>query len=185
MNSCILMAQIVQQPQLRYTSDNVPITEMLVQFSGLRPDDPPANLKVVGWGNMAQEIQQNYHQGDRVILEGRLGMITVERPEGFKEKRAELVVQRIQSLGAGVSISTPVTASGNTTTNAPSSCTPPPQQKAAPNPSPAYTSATTAPTPAPVPQHDFPEPVATTPSYERKSYPPVPSPEEDIDDIPF
>ena len=105
MNSCILMAEIVENPQLRYTSDNLEISEMLVRFPGMRPDDPPATLKVVGWGNMAKEIQQNYHEGDRVLIEGRLGMNTIERREGFKEKRAELTVQRIHALGAGFDIS--------------------------------------------------------------------------------
>ncbi|MBW4566684.1 MAG: single-stranded DNA-binding protein [Tolypothrix carrinoi HA7290-LM1] len=105
MNSCILMAEIVEDPQLRYTSDNLEISEMLVRFPGMRPDDPPATLKVVGWGNMAKEIQQNYHEGDRVLIEGRLGMHTIERREGFKEKRAELTVQRIHALGAGFDIS--------------------------------------------------------------------------------
>ena len=32
------------------------------------------------------------------MIEGRLHMNTIERPEGFKEKRAELVVSRIYSL---------------------------------------------------------------------------------------
>ena len=102
MNSCILMAEIVQAPQLRYTPDNqTQIAEMLVQFPGNRPEDPPSTLKVVGWGNLAQEIHGNYHQGDRVIIEGRLNMNTIERkPEGFKEKRAELTAQKIYSLGA-------------------------------------------------------------------------------------
>jgi single-stranded DNA-binding protein len=59
---------------------------------------------VVGWGNLAQEIQQHYHQGDRVIIEGRLSMKTIDREEGFKEKRAELTVQRIHPLGDSVSI---------------------------------------------------------------------------------
>ncbi|MBV9388322.1 MAG: single-stranded DNA-binding protein [Chroococcidiopsidaceae cyanobacterium CP_BM_ER_R8_30] len=104
MNSCILMAEIVQDPQLRYTSDtNLAIADMLVQFPGLRAEDPPATLKVVGWGNLATEIQQNYHQGDRIIIEGRLNMNTIER-EGFKEKRAELTAQRIHPVGEGVSL---------------------------------------------------------------------------------
>ena len=99
MNSCILMAEIVQEPQLRYTADNQnQIIEMLVEFPGPKQDDPPETLKVVGWGNLAQEIYDNYHQGDRVVIEGRLSMNTVDRPEGFKEKRAELTAQRIHSL---------------------------------------------------------------------------------------
>lgn len=103
MNSCVLMAEIIQEPQLRYTADNLAVTEMLVQFpNSQRPEDQLVTLKVVGWGNMATEIQQNYHQGDRVILAGRLGMHTVERQEGFKEKRAELTVQQIQPLGSNL-----------------------------------------------------------------------------------
>ena len=87
MNSCVLMAEIIQEPQLRYTADNLAVTEMLVQFPNpQRGEDQLVALKVVGWGNLATEIQQNYHQGDRVILAGRLGMQTVERQEGFKEK---------------------------------------------------------------------------------------------------
>lgn len=101
MNSCILMAEIVQAPELRYTSDNqTPVTEMMVQFPGARPEDPPATLKVVGWGNLAQDIQEQYRLGDRVVIEGRLTMSTVDRPEGFKEKRAELTAQRVHRLEA-------------------------------------------------------------------------------------
>ncbi|MGL5195497.1 MAG: single-stranded DNA-binding protein [Chroococcales cyanobacterium] len=99
MNNCILMAQIIQEPQLRYTSDNLALAEMLVEFTSYRQNDPPAHLKVIGWGNFAQELHSQYHVGDRVVIEGRLSMNTVERPEGFKEKRAELVAQRIHSLG--------------------------------------------------------------------------------------
>ncbi|OLP17918.1 single-stranded DNA-binding protein [Leptolyngbya sp. 'hensonii'] len=112
MNSCVLMAEIVSEPQLRYTSDNqVPIAEIQVEFPGFRPEDPPARLKVVGWGNLAQEIQDRYHQGDRVIIEGRLSIVTIERPEGFKEKRAELTAQKIHPLGADAGTYTVAAAS--------------------------------------------------------------------------
>lgn len=105
MNTCILMADIIQDPELRYTPDNqTPIADMVVQFPGMRPEDPPATLKVIGWGNLAQEIQANYHAGDRVVIEGRLSMNTIDRPEGFKEKRAELTAQRLHRVGAGMTL---------------------------------------------------------------------------------
>jgi single-stranded DNA-binding protein len=115
MNSCILMAQIIQDPELRYTSDNqTPIAQMLVQFPGQRAEDPPITLKVVGWGNFAQEIKENYSAGDRVVIEGRLGMNTIERAEGFKEKRAELTASRIYKLGADTNFEPHVAASATT-----------------------------------------------------------------------
>lgn len=197
MNSCILMAEIVQDPQLRYTTDQTALAEMLVEFPGLRAEDPPATLKVVGWGNLAQEIQQQYHQGDRVIIEGRLSMNTVERQEGFKEKRAELTVQRIHPLGAGVSIgssatgaaaersvtapgmeprraedatrTSSATSSNSGTFNSVESRTPDKVKASDVDVLPQSEPA------APVPQRTTPQ----VPSY------PVPTTETDVDDIPF
>ena len=74
MNSCVLMAEIIQAPQLRYTSDNqTPVVELLVQFAGLGGEDSPAQLKVIGWGNLAQDIQEKYNEGDCILIEGRFG----------------------------------------------------------------------------------------------------------------
>lgn len=182
MNSCVLLAEIIQEPQLRYTSDNLAVTEMLVQFpNSQKPDDPPATLKVVGWGNLATEIQQNYHQGDRVIIAGRLGMNTIDRPEGFKEKRAELTVQQIQSIsGSGNFTSSPAVSRTPAVTETPSR--PPSPAVTTQHDLPSYESPRPAPTPAPSkvsvpPQVNNYEPAPQT------TYSPVEVP--DPDDIPF
>jgi single-strand DNA-binding protein len=102
MNSCVLMAQIQEAPKLRKTQDNQSLTEMLVQFEGLRDDEPPATLRVVAWGNLAEDVHQNYFAGDRVIIVGRLKMMMIEREEGmqrFKEKRAELIASSFEKIG--------------------------------------------------------------------------------------
>lgn len=99
------MAEVIKNPEIRYTQDGqMPIAEMLVQFAGLRAEDPSETLKVVGWGNLAQQIQEQFHEGDRVVIEGRLGMNTIDRPEGFKEKRAELTATRIHNVATTESI---------------------------------------------------------------------------------
>ncbi|MCC5636401.1 single-stranded DNA-binding protein [Nostoc sp. CHAB 5844] len=180
MNSCVLMADIIQEPQLRYTADNLAVTEMLVQFSNSqRPEDPPATLKVVSWGNLATDVQQNYHQGDRVIIEGRLGMVTFERRnEGFKEKRAELTIQRIHPVGKGF-----VTTSSVPET---STATAPPAYQPTDIPSYEPSRPTSAPVTSNVsvaPPVTNPEPVYQPSNFER-SYTPV-TEEPDPDDIPF
>ncbi|WP_309228854.1 single-stranded DNA-binding protein [Microcoleus sp. FACHB-831] len=118
MNNCILMAEIVKDPELRYTSDNqTEIAEMHVEFPGLKADDPPALLKVVGWRNLAREIKQRYKKGDRVIIEGRLSMNTIDRREGFKEKRAELTASRIHKIGADTEIEARESSADKSTSN--------------------------------------------------------------------
>ena len=92
---------MLEAPQLRYTQDNqTPVAEMAVQLDGLRPDDPPGQLKVVGWGNLAQDLQNRVQVGQRLMVEGRLRMNTVTRQDGVKGKRAEFTLSRLHALGA-------------------------------------------------------------------------------------
>ncbi|MEO0534255.1 MAG: single-stranded DNA-binding protein [Cyanobacteria bacterium P01_A01_bin.123] len=166
MNNCILMAEIIQSPQLRYTSDNqTALSEFTVQFPATRATDPPSQMKVVGWGNLAQEIQERYKEGDRVLLIGRININTIDRPEGFKEKRAEMTAQRIQALDAA-SLNEAFTASPETPMAPPMSASAPAAAASAPpsRPTPSPTAPVTPTTPV-------------TPA--------APAEEPDYDDIPF
>jgi single-stranded DNA-binding protein len=97
----LLEVEVLEAPQVRYTQDNqTPVAEMAVQFDGLRPDDPPGQLKVVGWGSLAQDLQNRVQVGQRLMVEGRLRMNTVTRQDGVKEKRAEFTLSRLHSIGA-------------------------------------------------------------------------------------
>ena len=99
MNSIIVIGTTVQAPQLRYTQDNqTAIAEMIVQFPGTRDNEPPSQLKVTGWGNTAQQMQ-GCQVGDQYLLEGRLQVNLVPRPEGFKEKVAEMRLSRFTAGG--------------------------------------------------------------------------------------
>ena len=165
MNSCTLMADIVKAPELRYTQDGqMAIAEMIVQIQPLRANDPASNLKVVAWGNLGQQVQEQCREGDKVILEGRLSMNTLDRPEGYKEKVAEFIVSRLHPVGgAGMSLSGgPANAMGAAPANAPA---------AKPM---AATPAPTAPVPA--------APAAPAPAAAPSSAPAV---EPNFDDIPF
>ena len=99
MNHCLLEAEVMEAPQIRYTQDNqTPIAEMTVQIEGLRPDDPPSSLKVVGWGNLAQDLQNRVRAGQRLVLEGRMRINSVARADGVREKKAELTLSRLHPL---------------------------------------------------------------------------------------
>ncbi|MDB9527777.1 single-stranded DNA-binding protein [Oscillatoria sp. CS-180] len=146
MNLCTLMAEIISAPQLRYTQDNqTAITEMTIAFPGQRAEDPPQKLKVIGWGNLAQEVQEKYKTGDRVLIEGRLTINTVDRPEGFKEKQAELTAQRIHLLSDLGTVNIPQPAAS------PEPSTPVVAAAAAPS----YPAAQSAPPPSPEAEVDY------------------------------
>lgn len=91
MNNYIVGGLVAQPPQLRYTGDNqTPILEFQLRIPGLREEDPPSDMKVTIWGDRAQDAHTRIQGGQSIILKGRLSMKVVERPEGFKEKQAEM-----------------------------------------------------------------------------------------------
>ncbi len=101
MNHCLIQAVVSNSPQMRYTKENqTPIAEMIVSFKGLRSEDPSRELKVLGWGNVAQEMIKGLNEGDNIILEGRLKMNSVTRKDGTKEKQPELTASKIHNITA-------------------------------------------------------------------------------------
>jgi len=99
MNHCLIQALVNSAPQMRYTKENqTPIAEMTVNFKGLRSEDPIRELKVLGWGSIAQEMIEELNEGQNIVVEGRLRMNTVTRKDGTKEKQPELTASRIHHI---------------------------------------------------------------------------------------
>ena len=99
MNHCLIQAVINSAPQMRYTQESkTPIAEMTVTFKGLRDDDPSRELKVLGWGTIAQEMVEELKEGQSIVIEGRLRMNSVTRKDGTKEKQTELTASRIHHI---------------------------------------------------------------------------------------
>ena len=117
-----------------------------MRIDGLRPDDPSGQLKVVGWGSLAQEVQNKLQVGQRLVLEGRLRMNTVPRPDGVKEKRAEMILSRLHSL---IPSPGPEAPAGQAPQATPRPAAPTPKSGAGPTATPAA-AAPAAAAPAPI-----------------------------------
>ena len=105
MNHCLIQAVINSAPQMRYTKENqTPIAEMIVNFKGLRSEDPVRELKILGWGNIAQEMIDELKEGQNIVIEGRLRMNSVNRKDGTKEKQPELTASKIHQIDLAESI---------------------------------------------------------------------------------
>ncbi|MFM7087603.1 MAG: single-stranded DNA-binding protein [Cyanobium sp.] len=156
MNHCLLEVEVIEAPQIRYTQDNqTPIAEMLVKVDGLRPDDPPGQLKVVGWGNLAQDLQNRVQSGQRLVLEGRMRINSVARPDGVREKKAELTLARLHPLGASAAAA-PATPAVAAAAPARASAEPQAQRMAPPPPPPVWNSAPLVPSDDLVGDDDIP-----------------------------
>ena len=102
----MLEVLVKKAPTVRFTQDNkTPLAEIEVEFDSLRADDPPCALKVVGWGKLAEELQNTVQVNSKLVIEGRLRMNTITRQNGTKEKQAEFTLSRIHPFSSNTAIS--------------------------------------------------------------------------------
>ena len=103
----MLEVLVKKAPTVRFTQDNkTPLAEIEAEFDSLRADDPPSTIKVIGWGKLAEELQNTVQVNSKLVIEGRLRMNTVPRQDGTKEKQAEFTLSRIHPF----SLNTPVSS---------------------------------------------------------------------------
>ena len=102
----MLEVLVKKAPTVRFTQDNkTPLAEIEVEFDSLRADDPPCTIKVVGWGKLAEELQNTVQINSKLVIEGRLRMNTIPRKDGTKEKQAEFTLSRIHPFSSNKAVS--------------------------------------------------------------------------------
>ena len=102
----MLEVLVKKAPTVRFTQDNkTPLAEIEVEFDSLRADDPPSRLKVVGWGKLAEELQNKVQVNSKLVIEGRLRMNSIPKQDGTKEKRAEFTLSRIHPFTTNTDVS--------------------------------------------------------------------------------
>ena len=102
----MLEVLVKKAPTVRFTQDNkTPLAEIEAEFASLRSDDPPSTIKVIGWGKLAEELQNTVQVNSKLVIEGRLRMNTVPRQDGTKEKKAEFTLSRIHPFSPKPAVS--------------------------------------------------------------------------------
>ena len=95
MNSATLSGKILQKPEIRHTTDHKTLVQMYIAIPARKEDEEPSLLKVSSWNQTCIEQAPALKNGAQVLITGRLCIRTIDRPEGFKEKRIELVAETI------------------------------------------------------------------------------------------
>jgi len=99
MNSIVLMGEVANRPESRETQEGMARSNFILRYAAAKPEDPEYQVQVVAFGNAAAEVSEQLVPGDQVVVEGRLQMNSITRPDGTREKRAEVVLRRFHTVG--------------------------------------------------------------------------------------
>lgn len=106
MNTIVLQGLLQSAPELRSSQDGLLRTSAILIFPAAKPEEPEHRIRVICFGELAEQVHQSFHQGDAVIAEGRLQVESRPRPDGTKERTIELIARHIHSLGSPKLVST-------------------------------------------------------------------------------
>jgi single-strand DNA-binding protein len=106
-NKVILVGNLGQDPELRYTSSGTPVCDMRIATSeswtgrnGERKERTEWH-RVVVWGKQGENCANYLRKGRQVYVEGRLQTRAWEDREGRKRYTTEVVANNVQFLRGG------------------------------------------------------------------------------------
>ena len=106
-NRVLIMGNLGQDPELRYTQNQVAVCTLSVATTDYRngPDGQRQEFtewhRVVVWNKQAENCSKYLAKGRSVLVEGRLQTRSWEDKQGQKRYVTEIVAQNVQFVGGG------------------------------------------------------------------------------------
>ena len=126
MNVTVLVGRLAKNPELRYTQSGEPMAVCRFTVAVNRPFAKDGDIKAdftnsVAFGEKGEEVNQYFHKGSRIGVEGRLQVSQYKDKDGNNRYSTDVIVNEIEFIdtkaesgAAGTGINN---QAGQTTTN--------------------------------------------------------------------
>lgn len=120
MNKVFLIGRLTRDPELRYTSTNLPVASFTVAvnrtFTNQSGEREADFINVVVWRKQAENIKNYLRQGSQIAIDGRLQTRSYDGEDGKKRYVTEVVADNVQFLDSKSSRSDNMEAGFNNVT---------------------------------------------------------------------
>ena len=97
----VVTGTVVRKPETRFTQNDVSISGFVLDI-GEREE---MLIRVLSMRKNLEDVINNMHQGDKVLVEGRLQIPTVKNEKGVERKIYEINANSIELIGGNSSAS--------------------------------------------------------------------------------
>ena len=102
MNKVFLIGRLTKDPELRYTSGNVPVATFSIAvnrtFANANGEREADFFNIVVWRKQAENVSQFVKKGSQVAIDGRLQSRSYDDANGQKRYVTEVVADNVQFL---------------------------------------------------------------------------------------
>ena len=103
----VLSGTVYRNPEKRFTGNNIPVTSFTLNID----EKEQSLIRVIARGNNAETLEQAVSKGDKIVIEGRLQVSTVQGDDGNEKKVMEIDMSSFEVLSSSQSPSTSSTSS--------------------------------------------------------------------------
>jgi len=102
MNKVILIGRLTKDPELRYTSSNIPVATFSLAvdrtFTNQNGEREADFINIVVWRKQAENCKNYINKGSQVAVEGRIQTRSYDDQNGSKRYVTEVVADNVQFL---------------------------------------------------------------------------------------
>jgi len=82
----VLSGTVYRNPEKRFTGNNIPVTSFSLNID----EKEQSLIRVIARGNNAETVEQKVSKGDKIVVEGRLQVSSIQSEDGTDKKVMEL-----------------------------------------------------------------------------------------------
>lgn len=105
----VISGTVYRNPEKRFTGNNIPVTSFTLNID----EKEQSLIRVIARGNNAETLEQAVSKGDKVVIEGRLQVSTIQGDDGNEKKVMEIDMSSFEVLSSSQSPSTSSTKSAD------------------------------------------------------------------------
>lgn len=91
-----ISGNVYRTPEKRFTGNNIPVTSLSLNVN----EKEPFFIRVIARGNSAETLEQSVKKDDRIVVEGRLQMVSVQTEDGKERKVAEVDLSSFEIISS-------------------------------------------------------------------------------------
>ena len=95
----VLSGTVYRNPEKRFTGNNIPVTSFTLNID----EKEQSLIRVIARGNNAETLEQAVSKGDKIVIEGRLQVSTVQGDDGNEKKVMEIDMSSFEVLSSSQS----------------------------------------------------------------------------------
>lgn len=99
LNHAVLMGRLTAAPELRYTTNNIPVVSFTLavnrNYGGRGGQNNTDFIDIVAWRQQAEFVSKYFNKGQLVAVEGAIQTRTYQDRNGNNRKAVEIVADRV------------------------------------------------------------------------------------------